>query len=139
LVLSRGIKIGHSIEMNDMGKRKNVLVVDDDLDFQMMISIILGNRGFKVKCLLNGLGNSVFQLARLSDIVLMDIELPGTNGIDLGRQLKSDPQTENIPIILISGCADGPGVLRSSRADAFIEKPFSLSGLCRKIDELLTS
>jgi twitching motility two-component system response regulator PilH len=122
-----------------MGKHKNILIVDDDLDFQTMISIILGKRGFEVKCLLNGQASTFFRMAKNSDIVLMDIELPGSNGVDLGKRLKADPRTENIPIILISGSADGPCVWKSSGADAFIEKPFSLSGLYRKIDELLTS
>jgi CheY-like chemotaxis protein len=120
-----------------MGDGKSVLIIDDDLDFQMMISVILGNRGFKVRCLLDGKPNAVSKIARESDIVLMDMQLPGTNGADLGRQLKSDPQTESIPIILISGHADGEDLLEISGADAFIEKPFSLSGLLTKMDELL--
>jgi CheY-like chemotaxis protein len=120
-----------------MGEGKSVLIIDDDLDFQMMISVILGNRGFKVRCLLDGKANAVSRIAKKSDIVLMDMQLPGINGADLGRRLKSDPQTENIPIIMISGHADGEDLLEISGADAFIEKPFSLSGLLRKMDELL--
>jgi CheY-like chemotaxis protein len=120
-----------------MGEGKSVLIIDDDLDFQMMISVILGNRGFKVRCLLDGKKNTVSRIARKSDIVLMDMQLPSTNGADLGRQLKSDPQTENIPIILISGHADGENLLQISGADAFIGKPFSLSGLLMKIEALL--
>lgn len=116
---------------------KSVLIIDDDLDFQMMVSVILGNHGFKVRCLLKGEANAVHRIAKKSDIVLMDIQLPGTNGEELGKQLKSDPQTENIPIIMISGHADGKSVLKTTGADAFIEKPFSLSGLLKKIDELL--
>ena len=118
---------------------KSVLIVDDDIDFQMMISVILGNRGFKVRCLLKGRPTSVQRIARKSDIVLMDVQLPGTSGIDLGKKLKSDPQTEKIPIILISGQADGQDLLKTSCADAFIGKPFSLSGLLTKIDDLLAS
>jgi CheY-like chemotaxis protein len=120
-----------------MEEGKSVLIIDDDLDFQMMISVILGNRGFKVRCLLEGKANAVSRMAKKSDIVLMDMQLPGVNGADLGRQLKSNPQTENIPIILISGHADGEDLLEISCADAFIGKPFSLSGLLRKMDELL--
>jgi CheY-like chemotaxis protein len=120
-----------------MGEGKSVLIIDDDLDFQMMISAILSNRGFKVRCLLAGKANAVSRIAKKSDIVLMDMQLPGTNGADLGRLLKSNPQTENIPIILISGHADGEDLLKISGADAFIGKPFSLSGLLTKIDELL--
>ena len=122
-----------------MEEGKSVLVIDDDLDFQMMISVILGNKGFRVRCLLKGKPTSVHRIARKCDIVLMDVQLPGTNGVDLGKQLKSDPKTEKIPIILISGQVDGEDLLRTSGADAFIGKPFSLSGLLAKIDDLLAS
>ena len=118
---------------------KSVLIIDDDLDFQMMVSVILGNRGFKVRCLLRGEPSAVYRIAKKSDIVLLDMQLPGTNGAELGKHLKDDPKTENIPIIMISGHADGKDLLQSSKADAFIEKPFSLSRLLRKIDELLRS
>lgn len=120
-----------------MEEARSVLVIDDDLDFQMMISVLLGNRGFKVRCLLKGISSSVHRIARKCDIVLMDVQLPGINGVDLGKQLKSDPHTEKIPIILISGQADAEGLLETSGADAFIGKPFSLSGLLTKIDDLL--
>lgn len=116
---------------------KSVLIIDDDLDFQMMISVVLGNRGFKVRCLLKGQSNVVSRIAKKSDIVLMDMQLPGTNGADLGKQLKADPATENIPIIMISGHSEGDKLLGMSCADAFIEKPFSVSGLLKKMDELL--
>ena len=118
---------------------KKVLVIDDDLDFQMMISDILGTRGFNVRCLLKGRPTSVRRIARKCDIVLMDVQLPGVSGVDLGMQLKSDPQTQKIPIILISGKADAEDLLKTSGADAFIGKPFSLSGLLTKIDDLLAS
>lgn len=118
---------------------KCVLIIDDDLDFQLMISDVLGNRGFKVRSLLEGRAGIVHKIAKKSDIVLMDVELPGTNGIDLGRGLKSDPETEKIPIILISGHAAGEELLKPSCADAFIGKPFSLSGLLATIDGLLAT
>jgi CheY-like chemotaxis protein len=138
LLLCHGIRIEYTVKTEGMGEAKtNVLIIDDDLDFQMMISIILGNRGFKVRCLLEGKANAVSRMARKSDIVLLDMQLPGTSGADLGRQLKTDPHTESIPIILISGHADGEDLLEISQADAFIGKPFSLSRLLKKIDELL--
>jgi DNA-binding response OmpR family regulator len=118
---------------------KSVLIIDDDVDFLMMLSVILNNRGFKVRCLLDGEDHSFFEYARKSDIVLIDIKLPGVNGCDLGKQLKSDSQTEDIPVILISGDPDEQRISRNGVADAFIKKPFALSGLLHKIDELLSA
>jgi len=122
----------------EMKDGKSVLVIDDDLDFQLMISFILSDRGFRVRCRLKGGADLVHRIVKRCDIVLMNVQLPGINGVDLGRQLKSDPETKQIPIILISGRADGENLLQTSRADAFIAKPFSLSILFAKMNDLLT-
>jgi DNA-binding response OmpR family regulator len=118
---------------------KSVLIIDDDVDFLMMLSIILNNKGFKVRCLLDGEDHAFLEYASRSDIVLIDIMLPGVNGCDLGRQLKSDSQTEGVPVILISGDSEGQRISKDAGADAFIRKPFALSSLLRKIDELLSA
>jgi CheY-like chemotaxis protein len=123
--------------MGIMEQYKRVLVIDDDLDYQFMISALLGSRGFKVKCLLHGNDSSLLNLAKECDIVLLDIELPGIGGVELSKTLKADPSTAQIPIILISGCVNGPKLMNMSGANAFIGKPFSLLSLFDKINELL--
>jgi two-component system, OmpR family, alkaline phosphatase synthesis response regulator PhoP len=67
----------------------------------------------------------------------MDIQLPGINGIDLSRTLRADPATEKIPIILVSGHSDNQSGLTT--VNAFFGKPFSISTLLQKINELLNS
>lgn len=116
---------------------KTILIIDDDLDFQFMVGSMLRTSGYKVRTLLEGKMDSAVELASLSDIVLMDIELPGVNGFDLGIKLRSTPETSGIPIILISGNSDGDEMLIRSEANAFIQKPFRLSTLANKIRELL--
>jgi adenylate cyclase len=122
-----------------MDKSKSVLIIDDDMDFLLMISIMLVNRGFEVRCLLSGQDHSLFNYAMNSDILLIDVNLPGINGCDLGRQLKSDSRTGDIPIILVRGYAMDHGDSKSYGADAFMEKPFHLSHLLGKIEQLLNS
>jgi CheY-like chemotaxis protein len=116
---------------------KAVLVIDDDLDFQTMVSELLKSKGFKVSCLLKGELSMVSHFARQSDIILLDIQLPGTNGIDISKTLRADPTTEKIPIILISGHSGNQSELTT--ADAFFGKPFSLSTLLEKVNELLNA
>jgi CheY-like chemotaxis protein len=120
-----------------MKVNKTILVIDDDVDFQMMVGHVLNGSGYKVKSLLEGHCNKASRMARICDMVLLDIELPGDSGVDVGKQLKSDPSTENIPIIMISGHSEGQELCRESHANAFIQKPFSFSGLLLKIKELL--
>jgi CheY-like chemotaxis protein len=120
-----------------MATTKAVLVIDDDVDFQSILSEVLDSKGFKVWCLLKGEINIISHFARKSDIILLDIHLPGTNGIDISKTLRSDPTTENIPIILVSGQSGNHAGLTT--VNAFLGKPFSLSTLLHKINELLNS
>ena len=114
---------------------KTVLLIDDDIDFSSMVSELLNSKGFKVRCLVKGELTAVSHLAIQSDLILLDIQLPEINGIDISRALRADPTTEKIPIILVSGHSDNePGI---TTVNAFFGKPFSFSSLLKKINELL--
>ena len=116
---------------------RTILIIDDDLDFQLMVSDVLRQRGYNVRSLLGGEPGVAIELAQKCDMVLLDIQLPGTNGLDMGAKLKSLPDTEKIPIIIISGHSEVDQLYKQSHADAFIQKPFSLTGLLVKINEML--
>lgn len=116
---------------------KTILIIDDDVDFQFMVGSMLRTIGYEVKTLLEGKLDAAVEVASTCDIVLLDIELPGVNGLDLGIKLRSVPETAGIPIILISGNCDGDEMLIRSEANAFIQKPFRLSTLTDTIRELL--
>lgn len=116
---------------------KTILVIDDDLDFQYMISRMLENNGFNVKFLLNGQLNRTIDWAKRCDAVVLDVELPGMNGIELAKNLKSLPDTEAIPIILVTGHCDSDSLFSESHANALFKKPFSLSRLLQKITDLV--
>jgi DNA-binding response OmpR family regulator len=116
---------------------KTILIIDDDVDFQFMVGSVLRAIGYEVKTLLEGRPDSAVHLASTCDIVLLDIGLPGVNGIDVGIKLRSTPETADIPIILISANSDVDEMFSRSEANAFMQKPFSLSTLTSKITELL--
>ncbi len=116
---------------------KTILIIDDDVDFQFMVGSVLGMCGYRVKTLLEGKLSVAVDLASKCDIVLLDIELPGINGVDLGRELRASTGTSNIPIILVSGHDNADELFAQSQANAFIQKPFSLTALIDKVRELL--
>src|SRR5687767_2188740 len=118
---------------------KTILVIDDDPDFQFMVSGMLQHVGYGVKYLVEGRVNAAVDSAKHCDVVLLDVNLPGMNGIDIARELKSTPATESIPIILITGHCDSEKLLFESKANALFTKPFSLAALLQKITELLTA
>lgn len=115
-----------------------VLIIDDDVDFQFMVGSMLRSSGYIVKSLLEGKLHTTLNLASECDVILLDIELPGMNGVDLGKQLKATPATANIPILLVSGHNKCETLFIESEANAFFQKPFSLSSLMSKIQELIS-
>lgn len=121
-----------------MEKGRTILIIDDDLDFQFMVSGMLEKCGFGVKYLVEGRVSSALDSARSCDMVLLDFNLPGTNGVELAKKLKSFPETKGIPIILVTGHSDSDKLFSESSANALFTKPFSFSALLRKITELLT-
>ena len=116
---------------------RKVLIIDDDIDFQFMVGTMLRNSGYIVKSVLEGKPGIAMSLARECDIILLDIELPGISGVDLGKQLKSSPDTADIPILLVSGHDECEKLFVESEANDFVQKPFSLSALMLKIHELI--
>lgn len=116
---------------------KTILIIDDDSDFHTLVSIALKNSGYKVKSLFDGTIKEVFNMVKACDMVLLDVELPSANGAEVGKQLKSDPATQNIPIIMITGHTEGEKIFKQSKANAFIQKPFLLSGLLNKVKEYI--
>src|SRR5688572_19671834 len=127
--------LGNAIAMIESGK--TVLIVDDDIDFHFMITAMLKLSGFGVKSLIEGQLNSTIHSAIACDIILLDIELPGVSGVEIAKKLKSLPQTAGIPIILVSAHHDCERLFLESKANALFKKPFSLSQVLNKVNELL--
>ena len=70
---------------NKVGIEGRVLIIDDDVDFQFMVGTMLRSSGYSVKSLLEGKLPTTLTLARDCDVILLDIELPGMSGVDLGK------------------------------------------------------
>jgi CheY-like chemotaxis protein len=82
-----------------------ILVVDDNPAGQLLVTTVLEMDGFQVE----GAGSSVEVLERLRartpDLILMDVQLPGQDGLSLTRQLKADPATAGIRIVALTAYA----------------------------------
>jgi response regulator RpfG family c-di-GMP phosphodiesterase len=118
---------------------KTILIIDDDMDFHTLISRWLINSGYSVKSLFDGSIKDVYRAASQCDMVLLDIELPTVDGVEVGRKLKSNPKTMGIPVIMISGHTDGDKLFHEARANHFIQKPFSLNLLLNKVKETFSA
>jgi twitching motility two-component system response regulator PilH len=116
-----------------------VLVVDDSLPQQQIISDLLKKHGLTVTVADDGLAALEQIKQSLPDLIVLDIVMPRMNGFELCRHLKSDPNTQNIPVILCSSKGeqfDRHWGLRQG-ADAYIVKPFQPVELLGTIRQLL--
>jgi two-component system cell cycle response regulator DivK len=102
-----------------------VLVVDDYEDSREMCAEFLSFSGFRVEQAKDGLEAVAKATALRPDVVLMDISLPGIDGWEATRRLKSDARTKSICILALTGFAlkDHEEQARASGCDGFLPKP----------------
>ncbi|PSO48472.1 MAG: two-component system response regulator [Cyanobacteria bacterium SW_9_44_58] len=118
-----------------------VLVVEDSATQRQMISDLLKDSGLNASVV--SVGDGVEALEQIKnqcpDIVVLDIVMPRMNGYEVCRQLKTDPNTENVPVIMCSskgGEFDKYWGMKQG-ADAYIAKPFEPTELIGTIKQLL--
>jgi phosphate regulon transcriptional regulator PhoB len=122
-----------------MDTPKHILVVDDEADIVELVSYNLKKEGFSVDSALNG--ETALGKIRKSkyDLVVLDLMLPGIQGMELCRILRNDPKTETLPIIMLT--AKGEEVDRivglEMGADDYIAKPFSPRELVARVKAVL--
>ncbi|NLI03903.1 MAG: response regulator transcription factor [Actinomycetaceae bacterium] len=110
----------------------HILVVDDDPGISEMIAILLESEGYDVSVCANG--SSVLPLfhAERPDLVLLDVMLPGLDGVSVCRQLREE---SDVPIIMMSAKTDSVDVIAGleAGADDYVTKPFENSVLLARI------
>ena len=119
---------------------KKVLLVDDNELDRDMLSRRLARRGFEVLQSANG-DDAIAQARRENpDLILIETSLPGLDGLSATRQLKSDPDTRSIPVLIVTSRAMKHDREQAMAAgcDDFDTKPVELPRLLSKIDGLLT-
>jgi DNA-binding response OmpR family regulator len=117
---------------------KKVLIADDSVMITQLVGIILKKEGFDVESINDGAKVAAAAKAGRPDLVILDLMMPFTSGLDVFRQLKADPATRDIPLMLLSAKTDAlkwEAELRAS--DAFVTKPFDNDKLLAEVKRLL--
>ncbi len=98
-------------------------------------------RGARFTIARNGHDAVASALASPPDLILMDVQMPGMDGLEATRRLRQDPRTEHIPILAITALAMPEDRVRclEAGASAYLSKPLSLPALARLIHDLLPS
>ena len=120
-----------------MPSGKIVLVIDDDQDFQTILKVTLNQNGFDVRCVYNGEISSTMQEQPAPDVILLDVDLPFANGVEVGKLLKANEMTRHIPVIMVSANPYLDELSREVGAADFVQKPFTVQTLIEKVQATL--
>lgn len=114
--------------------KKRILIADDDPGIRDIFNIILAKAGYDIE--IKDDANEIFKNKfSIPDLFLIDRLLSGVDGLDVCRYLKSNEQTSNIPVVMVSASPDIGVLAAKAGADDFIEKPFELSYLLKVIEQ----
>ncbi|MCA9922119.1 MAG: response regulator [Anaerolineales bacterium] len=116
-----------------------ILVVDDDPNVRVLLRQMLALRGFEVIEAEDGIDALAKVEEAKPDAVVLDVMMPDVDGITVCKRLRSQPQTVNLPIIMLSGKVHPEAIEEGFQAgaDRYLRKPIPLADLIATIRELL--
>jgi two-component system cell cycle response regulator DivK len=105
-----------------------VLIIEDNDKNMKLARDVLQNKGYKTLEAVTGEEGVKLAKDNIPDLVLMDIQLPGINGIDAFKQLRADPKTARIPVIALTASVTPTdrSAITAAGFDAFVGKPINL-------------
>ncbi len=120
-------------------KSKTILVVDDEEDILELIRFNLAREGYHVVCAASG--EEAVRQSELSgiDLIVLDLMLPGMDGLEVARRLKAGIQTRTIPIIMLTAKGEEADIVAGLElgADDYITKPFSPRVLLARVKAVI--
>jgi CheY-like chemotaxis protein len=119
-------------------KKSKVLIVDDNELTCMLMSRILEMSGYATMSVSGGTKALEFIQHKPVDIILVDVMMPEMNGIELCRQVKNNPLTSSIIVIILTASTDSylKNELSEVGADGFIRKPFDVENFVSYIEQI---
>jgi two-component system phosphate regulon response regulator PhoB len=119
--------------------KQNILVVDDEEDILELLRFNLAQEGYHVSCA--STGEEAVSLARTErpDLILLDLMLPGIDGLEVARRLKADPLTRSVPIVMLTARGEEADIVIGLElgAEDYITKPFSRKILAARLRAVL--
>lgn len=119
--------------------KERILVVDDEEDILELVRFNLAREGYPVICTTSG--EETLKIARKEppDLIVLDLMLPGMDGLEVARTLKNDTQTKDIPIVMLTAKGEEADIVTGLElgADDYITKPFSPRILVARVKAVL--
>jgi two-component system phosphate regulon response regulator PhoB len=107
--------------------KANIVVVEDEEDILELVRYNLAREGYEITCVTSGEEGLRVARSRLPDLILLDLMLPGVDGLEVCKRLKNDWKTRNIPIVILTARSEEADIVTGLElgADDYITKPFS--------------
>lgn len=122
-----------------MTVRNKILLVDDEVDFLKLIKDALELRGIEVVTASSGVEAGLAIASSSPSLILMDIKMPGINGLQACEAIRRNPATKDLPIIIVSALSDESDIKKAYKvgvSDYFV-KPIDIEKIVRRIKEIL--
>lgn len=122
-------------ERGHAGMSKLVLVAEDDNDILSLVLAVLEDVGFKVTSA-TGPETIAKVKGRRPDVILLDYQMPGMDGVTVAQMLHRDPETASIPIVAMTAAGRAAFVCREMDAQGCLGKPFDIDSLVNTVERL---
>ena len=119
--------------------KENILIVDDEEDVLELVRYNLDKNGYRTETATTGEEALAKAMAKLPDLVILDLMLPGIDGLGVCKKLKNDTKTQNIPIIMLTAKGEDIDIVTGLElgADDYVTKPFSPKVLVARVRKIL--
>jgi two-component system phosphate regulon response regulator PhoB len=128
-----------NMSINESTTHHKILVVDDEEDLLELVRYTLAKEGHSITCVDTGEKAVDSVQRKLPDLIVLDLMLPGIDGLEVCRRLKRDSRTRDVPIIMLTAKSEERDVITGldGGADDYITKPFSPRVLLARVKSLL--
>lgn len=122
-----------------MSHKKRILLIEDEEDIAALIKLQAEVSGYKLHVEVDGINGYRAVEREKPDLVILDIMLPGENGLDVCRKIKSHPDLKNIPVVMLTAKTEELDIMLGLElgADDYVAKPFSPKVLFSRIKAVL--
>ncbi len=125
--------------MTDLRSPSKILVVEDEADILDVLEYTLSREGYRVLSCRDGDAGLALARSEAPELILLDLMLPGRDGLDICRDLKADRVTQRIPIIMVTAKGEESDIVigLGVGADDYVTKPFSPKELVARVKAVL--
>ena len=119
--------------------KEKILVVDDEEDILELVRYNLAREGYQISAVTSGEEALKSARSEMPELIVLDLMLPGVDGLDVAKLLKNDPKTMNIPIVMLTAKGEEADVVTGLElgADDYVAKPFSPRVLVARVKAVL--